>query len=203
MLPLWPFLLAAACVPPHPAEPAPPLEPAEAAAPEEAEADDDAALQATLDATPDPALEPLTGPPSLVYTFAGAVPAGWSTKGQVLAHEGVIVIGDATGAVSLICTPFAAAAGPVRGNVTRAFVVPEAEAETWSRIEARAFGADKRRLPGAKTQLLASTRAGSTMASVTFAWTPPEGAAWWRLCVKTGGKAKGSTVLKEISFHAP
>jgi hypothetical protein len=141
------------------------------------------------------------GPARSTFTFADGLPDGWITEGKVLAHAPVVVVGDGNGTVSLLCTPFVPVSGEVRGSITRAFVVPEGESETWSRVEARAFGRDKKALPGAKPTLLTSLRAGATMAATPFAWTPPEGAAFWRLCTKTGGAARGSTVVKEITLR--
>lgn len=149
------------------------------------------------EAPPSPAPEE-AAPAGTVLAFAGEVPEGWARKGVVLAHKEVVVVGDDSGKVSLLCTPMQAANGPVEASVTRAFVLPETESGTWSRIEARSFGANKQALPGAKPRLLQAISRGTAMSTVPVSFTPAEGAAFWRICVKTGGNAKGSTVVKEV-----
>ncbi len=136
-----------------------------------------------------------------VFTFSGEVPTGWTAEGKVLAHQAVLVVGDGSGAVSLLCTPMQAAGGPVTATVTRAFVVPEGESDTWSRVEARVFGPDKKPIAGASPQLLSAIKVGTTMSAAPYTFTPPAGASTWRLCLKTGGAARGSTVVKEIRIR--
>ena len=160
------------------------------------------------DPAPPPAEAPAAAPADAaptgadtVFTFSGEVPTGWTAEGKVLAHQAVLVVGDGSGAVSLLCTPMQAAGGPVTATVTRAFVVPEGESDTWSRVEARVFGPDTKPIAGASPQLLSAIKVGTTMSAAPYTFTPPAGASTWRRCLKTGGAARGSTVVKEIRIR--
>lgn len=141
------------------------------------------------------------GAPRVQYSFAAGLPAGWLTEGVVTPEEHGLRIGDGHGAVGTVCSPPLPAAGPVVGTVTRGVIVNAETPPTWSRIEARALGADKKALPGTKPESLGGKKATAAPAPSTIRWTPPPGATSWRLCVRTTGAANGSTLLVGVELE--
>lgn len=144
---------------------------------------------------------PRSGAPRQTYSFAAGLPTGWLTEGVVVPESGGLRIGDGNGAVGTVCTPALPATGPVIGTVTRGVTVNAETPPTWSRIEARALGADKKVLAGTKPENLGSKKETAAVGPSTIRWTPPEGAAAWRLCVRTTGAANGSTLLMGVELE--
>ena len=134
------------------------------------------------------------------FSFADGVPAGWLVEGVVAPEAGGLRIGDGRGAVGTVCSPPLTLAGPITGRVTRGVTVHADTPTTWSRIEARALGADLRLLSGTRPENLGSKKATSDVAPSAVRWTPPVGAVSWRLCVRTSGAANGSTLLMGIDL---
>ncbi len=143
-------------------------------------------------------------PPALTghsWSFTDGVPVGWVVEGAVGSGGGGVVIGDGAGRVSSLCSPPLQGSAPVSGTVTRAVDVGEAGESTFSRIEARPLGADRRALPGVKAKVLASRKTATAMGAASIGWTPPPEAASWRLCIKTGGAALGTTTVIRIELN--
>ena len=141
------------------------------------------------------------GAPRVQYSFAAGLPAGWLTEGVVTPEAGGLRIGDGHGGVGTVCSAPLPASGPVIGTVTRGVMVNAETPPTWSRIEARALGADKKVLAGTKPENLGSKKETSAPAPATIRWTPPPGAVSWRLCVRTTGAANGSTLLVGVELE--
>lgn len=142
-----------------------------------------------------------TGAPRVQFSFAAGLPAGWLTEGVVTPESGGLRIGDGHGAAGTVCSAPLPASGPVIGTVTRGVTVNAETPPTWSRIEARALGADKKALAGTKPENLGSKKETSAPAASTIRWTPPAGATSWRLCVRTSGAANGSTLLLGVELE--
>ncbi|MSQ02164.1 MAG: hypothetical protein EXR71_09765 [Myxococcales bacterium] len=150
---------------------------------------------------PSPAVTPTpTAPTAHSWSFADGVPPGWVVEGAVASGGGGVVIGDGAGRVSSLCSPPLGGAGPVSGTVTRAVDIGEAAETTFSRIEGRPLGPDRRALPGVKAKVLTSRKTDTPMGATSIAWTPPPEASSWRLCLKTGGAALGTTTVTAIDL---
>ena len=134
------------------------------------------------------------------FAFKDGLPAGWLSEGVVVPEAGGLRIGDGHGAAGTVCTPPLVAAGPITGRVTRGVTVNAETPPTWSRIEARALGADLRALAGTRSENLGSKKGTADIAPSDVRWTPPAGAISWRLCVRTSGAANGSTFLTGIDL---
>ena len=132
-------------------------------------------------------------------TFAGAVPEGWSVEGVVTPSADAVVIGDGAGTVSAVCSPAWTVSGAVSGSVTRSAELPVGDPPSWTRIEARALDASGRALPGVKPANLVFKKGSQPLEAVPYSWTPPAEAGAWRLCVRTGGGANGTTTLQAVT----